>query len=115
MDVEAVRKAAQDIQDGLERLFLALGPPEPAPEPQSACEGFQWIGQSWEHCNGCSRPAWEHEGYEEMGASSPFGDGELKLAPWTGLMAEVREKYLQGVRITVQEGEDGGKAIVYVK
>lgn len=75
--------------------FGAVEPIKEEPEPESACKGFQWIGQSWEHCNGCSRPAWEHEGYEEMGASSaeqtePEQDEpkELELRPVVRLTPE---------------------------
>lgn len=61
------------------------------------------------------RPAWEHEGFEEAGVSNPFIDQDAKVAPWTGLMAEVRQKYLQGVRITVHGTDGEGRVIVYSK
>lgn len=106
--------AARELDAALEP-FEESKQPDPVEEPESGCKGFQWIGQSWEHCNRCSRPAWEHEGCEEMGADSPFSDGETKIFAWTGMLAEVRQKYLKGVRITVQNTKDGGQAIVYSK
>lgn len=30
----------------------------------TACVAFAWIGQSFAYCDNCSRPAWEHDGYE---------------------------------------------------
>lgn len=35
--------------------------PNPNPPEKEPCKGFQWIGQSLEHCDGCGEPYWEHE------------------------------------------------------
>lgn len=35
---------------------LPADPPAPKPE----CRGFQWVGQSFAHCDGCGQPYWEH-------------------------------------------------------
>lgn len=44
----------------LHTALVPFGVVEPIPDahgphggPESACKGFQWIGQSREHCNGC--------------------------------------------------------------
>lgn len=55
--------------------------------PQAAdCRGFRWIGQSFASCDGCGRPAWEHDGMRRLreGAKLLFGGGEddWELIPW---------------------------------
>lgn len=56
----------------------------PAPRPPKACEGFRWIGQSWASCDGCGRPAREHEGTAVLKeGSGPFGgDMDWEVKPW---------------------------------
>lgn len=111
------QQAAEDLREALgdPEPIQVPAPPEPVREPQEACEGFMWIGQSYEHCDGCSRPAWEHEGMLGNRSDSPFEDGMPKVTPWEGLMAEVRAKYLKGVKIEVHDADDGGRKIVYLK
>lgn len=54
----------------------------PPPPPPVACKGFQWIGQPMDRCDGCGRPAWEHDYDERMKkGSSPFS-GESEYLPW---------------------------------
>lgn len=52
----------------------ADGEDEPAPKAAEPCPGFQWIGQPFTSCDGCGKPAWEHE-------------GELRLRPGSALLA----------------------------
>ena len=81
-----------------ERTYVTLRPEpdEPVPEPEP-CRGFRWIGQSFAHCDGCGRPAWEHEGMQTLrDGSSPFGGGgmEWEVRPWEPGEAEaIRRKW----------------------
>lgn len=74
--IDAVR-----VMNG-ERTYITVN--VPAPEPPKACEGFRWIGQSWASCDGCGRPAWEHEGMAVLKeGSGPFGTGmDWEVRPW---------------------------------
>jgi hypothetical protein len=40
-----------------------------------SCRGFRWIGQSFATCDGCGKPAWEHDGMLRLreGATVLFG------------------------------------------
>ena len=40
-----------------------------------ACPAFQWVGQSFEHCDRCGRPYWDHSHEEGLGWGGPFGTG----------------------------------------
>lgn len=42
-------------------------------------DGFVWIGQSFEHCDACGLPAWDHTGWSEPNGEmlSPFD-----MRPW---------------------------------
>lgn len=54
-----------------EALVLAYTGREP-PDPE--CRGFKWIGQSFASCDGCGKPAWEHEGIARIKqGGGPFG------------------------------------------
>lgn len=56
---------------------VGLGNPRPAPTDKPECRWFRWIGQSFLHCDGCSQPAWEHEGSRELKKDAPmFGGGD---------------------------------------
>ena len=60
------------------------------------CRGFRWIGQSFATCDGCGRPAWEHEGEMRLKAGAgPFGGDEIwELRPWKPGEAEaIRRKW----------------------
>lgn len=60
----------------------------------SACTGFKYIGQPWASCDGCGRPAWEHEGVECLAeGEGPFG-GRWEIRPWVGEMLQRRQEYL---------------------
>ena len=81
---------AARIADAIDALKVLNGEPgyitvdAPAPEPEP-CLGFRWIGQPWTSCDGCGRPAWEHEGmlFLKEGAG-PFGsDEDWEMRPWT--------------------------------
>lgn len=40
-----------------------------------SCKGFQWIGQSLEHCDRCGQPYWEHTHNEEFNRDKgPFDE-----------------------------------------
>lgn len=49
--------------------------PDPNPSPKEPCKGFRWIGQSFEHCDGCGKPYWEHAYDERFDRSKgPFDE-----------------------------------------
>lgn len=77
--IDAVR-----VMNG-ERTYIPVDvPAEPEPE-QEPCRGFRWIGQSFKSCDGCGRPAWEHEGELRLrDGSSPFGVAEGMKRKWGG-------------------------------
>lgn len=56
---------------------------EPAETPEAVvCEGFQWIGQSFAHCERCGQPAWDHAGEEvAVEGAGPF-DTRRTVRPW---------------------------------
>jgi hypothetical protein len=59
--------------------------------------GFQWIGQTIASCDGCGRPAWEHEGIERYifgKGDGPFSPVATKILPWTGNMLRRRQRWL---------------------
>jgi hypothetical protein len=74
--------------DKAERFLRSLLPLEadPVPEVASDCPGFKWIGQSFATCDGCGKPAWEHEGEMRLrkGAKlvSAGSEGDWELRPW---------------------------------
>lgn len=45
----------------------------------SKCVAFQWIGQPITSCDGCRKPAWEHN-YREGAFPNPFSQGTN--IPW---------------------------------
>jgi predicted amidophosphoribosyltransferase len=48
----------------------------------SGCKGFRWIGQSWEHCDGCGKPFWEHTHDSRIRRdASPFDDDPFDYVP----------------------------------
>lgn len=56
----------------------AENPPASAP----VCPGFQWIGQSFEHCDGCGEPYWEHEYDQRIKRDKgPFDDDLWDYVP----------------------------------
>lgn len=69
---------------------------EAAPE---ACRGFQWIGQSFATCDGCGRPAWEHEGELRLRAgatiASPVSsEHNWEMRPWgPGVAEAIKRKW----------------------
>lgn len=38
----------------------------------SECEGFKWIGQALNHCDGCGKPYWEHTHESWRGELQPI-------------------------------------------
>jgi len=58
-------------------------------EPSKACAGFQWIGQSFAHCDGCGRPYWEHTHDRQIQKDAgPFDLGGWVLVPITPEQAD---------------------------
>jgi hypothetical protein len=49
---------------------------------RTACPGFHWIGQTWEHCDECGRPWHEHEGMLRPKPGSGIFDNEWEVVPW---------------------------------
>ncbi len=77
-----------------ERTYLSVRPePEPEREP---CRGFRWIGQPLTSCDGCGRPAWEHEGIEKLrDGAGPFGgEQDWEVRPWAPGFAEALRRKL---------------------
>lgn len=64
---------------------------------EESCRGFRWIGQSFASCDGCGRPAWEHEGVMRLrdGASLSGIDADIwELRPWEpGEADAIRQKW----------------------
>lgn len=57
--------------------------PDVPVSPAKSCEGFVWVGQSFQYCDSCGRPYWEHK--HEMQtlrkSSSPFESRPETLKP----------------------------------
>ena len=43
-----------------------------------ACAGFQWIGQSFAHCDNCGKPYWDHSHEDRLGRGGPFSGGSRR-------------------------------------
>lgn len=58
--------------DGLGYIVQPV--PEKIFEEEKTCEAFQWIGQSFKHCDRCGEPYWDHTHLETVQRDSgPFG------------------------------------------
>jgi len=73
------------------------GTPEAPEAPLRAageCRGFRWIGQSFASCDGCGKPAWEHDGILQHRAGTPLslGGDNWELRPWAPGEAEARKR-----------------------
>lgn len=56
------------------------------------CPAFQWIGQSFAHCDGCGKPFWLHS-HESRVVGGPFS-GRWRHIPISTARAEgVRRKW----------------------
>lgn len=51
---------------------------ETTPE-EDECRGFQWIGQSFEHCDRCGRDITLHEGMESSVKGSSIFSGDTEI------------------------------------
>lgn len=60
-----------------------------AEKPSEACEGFQWIGQSFASCDNCGRPRWEHKA--DHHPTSVFGT-DYELIPITEEQADAMRR-----------------------
>jgi hypothetical protein len=76
----------------------ARGEADAAPKAPPDCRGFRWIGQSFASCDGCGRPAWEHEGELRLrqGATLLGGDDDFELVPWKPGEAEAIKRKWAG-------------------
>jgi hypothetical protein len=74
-------------------------------------EGFHWIGQRWDSCDGCGLPATEHAGMAMPAGGSPFGGCRWRLDPWrpgeVGYVPDPRER-LRVVRVAKEAAFDMG-------
>lgn len=120
---EEIWQTLHALQEGLNKLYTRLGPPpgwndaerpkvspEDAQSPEKACEAYESWGGFDHDCENCDRPAWEHEGWRGRSVS-PFEDFKGKPQPWTGLMRDVRDAYLEGRTVEIVSAADGGKRI----
>ncbi len=69
--------------DRFRRIAARIGPrcpPAPAPvEVKRPCKGFRWSGQSFDHCEECNYPAWDHHGLWTDGHVRPWKNGEAAM------------------------------------
>jgi hypothetical protein len=75
----------------------------------TACEAYEWIGQSLQHCNDCGQPAWEHRGAKGARTDAlPWGSKPVRepLRPWLGLMDEARQIWLAGGHVEIISEDD---------
>lgn len=84
-----MRAEAAERRRAREAGLIAPGDAEPA------CRGFRWIGQSFASCDGCGKPAWEHEGEMRLrDGAVPFGGDAFELRLWKpGEAAAIRRKW----------------------
>ena len=69
--------------DRLLSMAARTGPRRPAaPTPvevKRPCKGFRWTGQSFERCEECDYPAWDHHGIRVDGHVRPWKNGEAAM------------------------------------
>lgn len=68
-----------------------LFPPSPTDRrwDEPTCVGFQWMGQSFDHCEGCGRDITEHIGLDWIKrGSEPFSSGR-ELIPFEEAMDRI--------------------------
>lgn len=61
-------------------------PPESRSESGMACQGYQWLGQSFAHCDRCGQPYWHHTHEERL------RDGCWVLEPVNTRLAETARR-----------------------
>ena len=59
--------------------------------PTITNHGFRWIGQSWECCDECGRPAREHSGIDEPCREHMFCAHPSTIKPFTPTVAAMKE------------------------
>lgn len=88
---------AAKMIDAIERQIANRATPLAHPGPCQ--EGFHWIGQTFDVCENCALPAWEHDGIATLEpghsfADSPFGAHEWTLRQWQpGEREAIAEKW----------------------
>lgn len=61
------------------------------------CSGFQWIGQSFAHCDGCGAPYWEHAFDEQLNRDKgPFSPDAWVYVPISPEEAEATRRKWEG-------------------
>ena len=67
-----------------------------------ACQGFQWIGQSFEHCDRCGEPFWNHSHEDRLAdpgrGGGPFGARSRLVVISRDKAARVRAKWDSSLR-----------------
>jgi hypothetical protein len=56
---------------------------------EPVCVGFQWIGQSFAHCEGCGRDIAEHIGLDWIRRGSSLLSGQRELIPFDQAMERI--------------------------
>lgn len=72
------------VLDAIERRIQEIqGAPLPPHQPPCP-EGFHWIGQGFDTCEGCGLPAWEHNGRAVLAAGQKLFQAPppWQLDPW---------------------------------
>ena len=78
-----------------ESVLKTTNLPDPNPPEREPCKGFQWIGQSFEHCDGCGEPYWEHTHDQQFNRDKgPFDEDCWLYMPITDeSKAKVKARY----------------------
>ena len=68
---------------------------DPSPPERKPCKGFQWVGQSFEHCDGCGEPYWEHTHDQQINRDKgPFDEDPWLYVPISNeSKAKVKARY----------------------
>jgi hypothetical protein len=66
-------------------------PPKPTDRrwDEPVCVGFKWMGQSFEHCEGCGRDISEHIGLDWTKRQSALFSGDSQLIPFEEAMERI--------------------------
>lgn len=74
------------------------------------CKGFRWIGQSWDCCDGCGKPYWEHAYNQEFNRNmDPFGNEDcwLYVPISEESKARMKARYMNRFGPNAAPGPDG--------
>jgi hypothetical protein len=106
-DLAAVIAGSREDRELITRILVrgASGEPigggipvTPIPGPEH-CPGFKWIGQPYTTCDGCGKPAWEHEGEMRLRDRDvfPLDPDAWELRPWKPGEAEAIRRKWEGM------------------